>query len=43
VRVGWVFIGLGVGSALLYQHLDSVVWGGFMVLVGVALLMLKDK
>jgi hypothetical protein len=43
VRVGWVFIALGVGSALLYQHLDSVVWGGFMVLVGVALLMLKDK
>ena len=43
VREGLVFIGLGVGSAVVFQHLDSLIFGGFLVLVGVWVLTVKGK
>ena len=42
MRVGWVFIGLGVGSAVLFQHLDSLIFGGLLVLMGVWVLTVKE-
>lgn len=38
VTAGLTLIGLGVGSAVWFQHLDSVVWGAFMVLIGLCML-----
>ena len=43
VREGLVFIGLGVGSAVVFQHLDSLIFGGFLVLVGLLVMMVKGK
>jgi hypothetical protein len=34
---------LGVGSALWFQHLDSVIWGAFMVMFGAWMLTVKEK
>jgi hypothetical protein len=42
VKAGWTLIVLGVGSALWFQHLDSVVWGAFMVVVGLWMLTVKE-
>jgi hypothetical protein len=42
VKAGWVFIGLGVGTAALFQHLDSLIFGGFLVLVGLWVLTIKE-
>jgi hypothetical protein len=42
VKAGLTLIVLGVGSALWFQHLESVVWGAFMVLVGVWMLTIKE-
>ena len=43
VKVGWIYIGVGVGSAVLFQHLDSLIFGGFVVAVGVWMLLVKEK
>jgi hypothetical protein len=42
VRVGWVFIATGVGSAAVFQHLDSVVFGAILLLVGVWVLTIRE-
>ena len=42
MRAGLTLIGLGVGSALMFQHLDSLIFGGFLVLVGVWMLTIKE-
>lgn len=42
MRAGWVFIAVGVGTAALFQHLDSLIFGGFLVLVGVWVLTVKE-
>ena len=43
MKVGWIYIGVGVGSAVLFQHLDSLIFGGFVVAVGVWMLLVKEK
>lgn len=43
MRAGWALIVLGVGSALWFQHLDSVVFGAFIVLVGLWMLTVKEQ
>jgi hypothetical protein len=43
MKAGLTLIVLGVGSALWFQHLDAIVWGGFMVLVGAWMLTIKEK
>ena len=42
VRAGLTLIGLGVGSAAVFQHLDSLIFGGFLVLVGLWVLTVKE-
>ena len=42
VKGGLTLIGLGVGSAAVFQHLDSLIFGGFLVLVGVWMLTIRE-
>ena len=42
MRAGLTLIVLGVGSAAVFQHLDSLIFGGFLVLVGVWMLTVKE-
>ena len=42
VRAGLTLIVLGVGSAAVFQHLDSLIFGGFLVLVGLWVLTVKE-
>ena len=42
MRGGLTLIGLGVGSAAVFQHLDSLIFGGFLVLVGLWVLTVKE-
>jgi hypothetical protein len=41
--VGWVFIALGVGGALIFQHADALIFGAFFALVGVWVLTVKEQ
>jgi hypothetical protein len=36
VKPGLWLIVIGVGTAAVYQHLDSLVFGGLLVIVGLA-------
>ena len=42
MKAGITLIGLGVGSAAIFQHLDSLIFGAFLVLVGVWVLTVKE-
>ena len=43
MRVGWVFIAMGVALAAVGQHMDAYVFGVFLVVCGLAIFMLKGK
>jgi hypothetical protein len=42
VNAGWIFIALGVGSAAVFQHLESLVFGAMVAFVGVWVLTIKE-
>ena len=42
MRAGWIFIALGVGSAAVFQHVDSVVFGAMVAILGVWVLTIKE-
>jgi hypothetical protein len=42
VNAGWIFIALGVGSAAVFQHVDSVVFGAMVAILGVWVLTIKE-
>lgn len=42
VRAGWVLIALGVGGAAVFQHLDAVVFGAMVALLGVWVLTIRE-
>jgi hypothetical protein len=41
VRVGGIFILLGLGCAVVGRHADAIVFGGLLVVCGLAMLRLK--
>jgi hypothetical protein len=41
VRVGWAFTILGGLTIVIGQHMDALVWGGFMIVAGLLMLRLK--
>ena len=43
MKVGWIYVGIGVGSAVVFQHLDSLIFGAFVVAIGVWMLLVKEK
>jgi hypothetical protein len=42
VKAGWLYIIVGVGMAVIFQHLDAIIFGGIVALVGVWILA-KEK
>jgi hypothetical protein len=43
VRAGLTLIGLGVGSALVFQHLDAIIFGACVVVFGLWVLSVKER
>ena len=42
MRAGWVLIAVGVGGAAVFQHLDAVVFGAMVALLGVWVLTIRE-